>query len=145
MALGLLSILMIFLTNSFLMFLCMPAESGVADTDRLLRPAFGVSRVGWPGDPGVEFHLSHGEWIELLRRSGFVVEALHELRAPEVASTHTYYDWMPVEWARRWPAEDLWVARKAARFPENARNAEDFMRSAASDARLGRRVTTHFV
>jgi hypothetical protein len=56
------------------MTLCMPPEDGVAATERLLRPAFGIYRVEWPGNPGVEFHLSHGDWIRLLRRSGFEVE-----------------------------------------------------------------------
>jgi SAM-dependent methyltransferase len=65
-----------FLTNSFLLTLCVPAEDGIAATDRLLRPAFGVYRVEYPGDPGVEFHLSHGDWIRLLRRSGFEIEDL---------------------------------------------------------------------
>src|SRR5215469_5786568 len=54
---------LVFLTNSFLMTLCMPPEDGVAATERLLRPAFGMYRVEWPGNPGVEFHLSHGDWI----------------------------------------------------------------------------------
>ena len=65
---------LIFLTNSFLMTLCMPPEDGVAATERLLRPAFGMYRIEWPGNPGVEFHLLHGDWIRLLRRSGFEVE-----------------------------------------------------------------------
>jgi hypothetical protein len=25
---------------------------------------------------------------------------------------HGYYETVTAEWARRWPAEDLWVARK---------------------------------
>jgi ubiquinone/menaquinone biosynthesis C-methylase UbiE len=58
---------LVFLTNSFLMTLCMPSEDGVAATERLLHPAFGIYRVEWPGSPGVEFHLSHGDWIRLLR------------------------------------------------------------------------------
>jgi len=58
---------LIFLVNSSLLTLCMPAEDGVAATDRLLRPAFGMFRIEWPGDPGVEFHLSHGDWIRRLR------------------------------------------------------------------------------
>ena len=76
---------LVFLTNSFLMTLCMPPEDGVAATERLLRPAFGMYRVEWPGNPGVEFHLSHGGWIRLLRRSGFEVEDLIEVR-PAVGS-----------------------------------------------------------
>jgi SAM-dependent methyltransferase len=71
---------LVFLTNSFLMTLCMPPDEGVAATERLLRPAFGMYRIDWPGNPGVEFHLLHGDWIRLLRRSGFEVEDLIEVR-----------------------------------------------------------------
>ena len=79
--------------------------------DRLLRPAFGMYRVEWPGDPGVEFHLSHGDWIRLLRRSGFEIEDLVEVRPPEDATTR--YPFVTLEWARRWPCEEVWT-RKAA-------------------------------
>ena len=68
---------LLFLVNSYLMILCTPEEDDVAATDRLLRPAFGLFRVEWPGDHGVEFHLSHGDWIRLLRRSGFEIEDAH--------------------------------------------------------------------
>src|SRR4029077_13965279 len=88
-----------FLVNSFLLMLCMPAEDGVAATDRLLRPAFGVYRVEWPGDPGVEFHLSHGDWIRLLRSSGFDVEDLIEVRPPEGSTTS--YPFVTLEWSRQ--------------------------------------------
>lgn len=43
---------LVFLVNSFLLMLCMPAEEGVAATERLLRPACGLSRIEWPGRPG---------------------------------------------------------------------------------------------
>jgi hypothetical protein len=65
----------------------MPAEDGVAATERLRRPAFGMYRVEWPGDIGVEFHLSHGDWIRLLRRSEFEIEELGEVRPPTAATT----------------------------------------------------------
>src|SRR5437868_11762591 len=55
-----------FLTNSFLLSLCVPDEDGVAAGERLLRPAFGMHRVEYPNDPGVEFHISPGDWIRLL-------------------------------------------------------------------------------
>jgi SAM-dependent methyltransferase len=99
-----------FLTNSFLMMLCMPDEDDVSATDRLLRPAFGLYRLEWPTDPGVEFHPSHGEWIRLLRQSGFEVEDLIELRPPAEATTR----WRSVtlDWARQWPCEEVWKARK---------------------------------
>ncbi len=101
---------LVFLTNSFLMTLCMPFEDGVAATERLLHPAFGMSRVEWPGDPGVEFHLSHGDWIRLLRRSGFEVEDLLEVRPPMGALTR--YPFVTLEWARQWPCEEVWKARR---------------------------------
>ena len=102
---------LVFLTNSTLVILCSP-DVGQAE-ERLLRPQFGgLGRVEWPGDEGVEYHPSHGEWVRLLRQHGFELEALHELQAPEERTTHTYYDFVPVEWARRWPSEDIWVARK---------------------------------
>ena len=50
--------------------------------------------------------------IELLRTHGFEVEALHELRPHLEAVDPSYYDYVTVEWARSWPAEEIWVARK---------------------------------
>jgi hypothetical protein len=35
---------------------------------------------------------------------------LIELQAPEGAQTS--YDYVPQEWARRWPAENIWKARR---------------------------------
>ena len=101
---------LVFLVNSFLLSLCMPAEEGAAATDRLLRPAFGMYRMEWPGDPGVEFHLSHGDWMRLLRGSGFEVEDLVEVRPPADATTR--HPFVTLEWARQWPCEEVWKARK---------------------------------
>jgi len=100
---------LIFLVNSVLFALCVPAEEGVAG-ERLLRPAFGMRRIEWPGDPGVEFHLLHGDWIRVLRRNGFEVEELIEVRPPE--SVTTSYEYVTLEWARRWPCEEVWRARR---------------------------------
>jgi len=99
---------LIFLRNSTLVILCSPDEGRVEE--RLARPQFGMRRFEW--EDGVEFHLAHGDWIRLLRDAGFEVEALVELQAPEEAVDHPYYDFVPAEWARRWPAEEIWVARK---------------------------------
>jgi ubiquinone/menaquinone biosynthesis C-methylase UbiE len=101
-----------FLVNSFLMVLCMPDEEGLAATNCLLRPAFGLSRIEWPGSSGVEFHLSHGEWIRLLRRAGFAIEELVEVR-PEPTAT-TRYPFVTLEWAQQWPCEEVWKARRGA-------------------------------
>lgn len=103
---------LVFLTNSFLLMLCMPPEDGVAAGDRLLRPAFGMHRVEWPTDPGVEFHLSHGDWIRLLRRCGFEIEDLVEVQP--LADATSRYPFVTLEWARQWPCEEVWKARKRA-------------------------------
>jgi SAM-dependent methyltransferase len=102
-----------FLTNSFLQTLCVPGADGIAATDRLLRPAFGMYRVEWPGDPGVEFHISHGDWIRILTRSGFEVEDLIDVR-PSVDATTTY-EFTTLEWSRNWPCEEVWKARRRER------------------------------
>ena len=99
-----------FLVNSFVLMLCMHEQDGVAADERLRRPAFGMGRVEWPGDHGVEFHLSHGDWIRLLGRHGFVVEDLVEVRPPADASSH--YPFVTLDWARRWPSEEVWKVRK---------------------------------
>ena len=46
-------------------------------------------------------------------RSGFVVEALHEIFAPADRTDHPFYEIVSPQWASRWPAEELWVARRA--------------------------------
>jgi SAM-dependent methyltransferase len=101
---------LVFLTNAFLLALCLPEADDVAATDRLLRPSFGLSRMEWPTDPGVEFHLSHGDWIRLLRRSGFEIEDQMDLQAPAGATTR--YPFVTAEWARQWPSEEVWKVRK---------------------------------
>ena len=101
---------LVFLTNSFLLTLCLQDVDDVAATDRLLRPAFGMNRLEWPTDPGVEFHPSHGDWIALLRRSNFDIEALVDLYPTAEATTR--YHFVTLEWAQRWPCEEVWKVRK---------------------------------
>jgi hypothetical protein len=101
---------LIFLGNSTLMMLCAPDDENVAATDRLLRPQFGMHRFEWPGDSTVEFHLGHGDWIRLLRANRFAIEDLTELRPPADATSD--YSFVTPEWARRWPSEEVWRARR---------------------------------
>jgi ubiquinone/menaquinone biosynthesis C-methylase UbiE len=61
----------------------------------------------------VTYELPYGEWIRLFRSNGFIVEGLIEPR-PEPDATSTYWDEEEREWARRWPCESIWKARKAA-------------------------------
>ena len=100
---------LVFLTNSFISYLCAIDEGGTAET--LQRPQFGSYRIQWAGETGIEYHLAHGDWIDLLRGSGFEVERLIELQAPPEAKAHNYYDYVAPEWAWQWPAEEIWVAR----------------------------------
>jgi SAM-dependent methyltransferase len=99
-----------FLTNSWLMMLCMPEREDEAATDRLVRSGFEMHRMQWPGEAGVEFHLAHGDWIRLLRQSGFEIEDLAEIRPP--ANSTTRYPFVTLDWARRWPCEEAWKVRK---------------------------------
>jgi SAM-dependent methyltransferase len=102
---------LVFLCNSVLCMLCSPEEGSVGE--QLVRPQFGMHRFEWLGeDEGVEFHLAHGDMFRLLRETGFEVEGLWELQAPETAQDHAYYDFVSADWARKWPAEEIWKARK---------------------------------
>jgi hypothetical protein len=60
----------------------------------------------------VEFHLPYGEWIRLFRRSGFEIENLLELQAPQGATSG--YKLATPEWAHKWPTEEVWFLRKQA-------------------------------
>jgi SAM-dependent methyltransferase len=100
-----------FMANSDLVMMCVPDyEKDGPATDRLLRPYFGMHRFEWPDSDGVEVHLGHGDWIRLLRANGFEVDELIEFRPPKDAVTR--YDWVTTDWARRWPSEEGWRARK---------------------------------
>ncbi|GAC1616409.1 MAG: hypothetical protein NVS9B1_26110 [Candidatus Dormibacteraceae bacterium] len=102
---------LVFLRNSTLSTLCMPDTGKVQD--RLFRPQRGMHRVEWSdSDPGVEFHPGAGDMLRILRSAGFELLDLVELYAPAGASDHSYYADMTAEWAARWPAEEIWRARR---------------------------------
>jgi SAM-dependent methyltransferase len=101
---------LVFLTNSVLAAMCVPEDGGFAGI-RLLRSQPEAEQVTWPGG-GAEHHPGHGRWIALLRAAGLEVAALHELHAPENATTPEWYEIVTAGWAQRWPAEDLWVASR---------------------------------
>jgi SAM-dependent methyltransferase len=83
--------------------------------DRLMttlqRDYFGLHRSE-EEDGTVVFELPYGEWIRLLRSAGLVVEELREIQPPEGAVS-TYRTEEETAWARRWPMEQIWRARKA--------------------------------
>ena len=94
-----------FLANSVLLMLCTGEDEDAPVGERLEHPLFGMHRFSWT-DGSVEFHLPHGELIRLLRASGFEIEALIEVQAPE--GSETRYPFVTVEWANRWPCEEIW-------------------------------------
>ena len=83
-------------------------EAGNTVSSKLENDYFGMTQL--EDADQVCFQLPYGEWIALFRRCGLAIEALHELRAPKNAAT-TYEGWTP-EWARRWPAENIWQLSK---------------------------------
>ena len=100
---------LVFLHTTPLAMISGPEEGQL--TTELRRPYFGMRRFEW-ADGGVEFQLTHGEWIDVLRRHGLEIERLVELQAPADAAVHPYYSDFDPEWSRRWPSEEIWVGRK---------------------------------
>jgi SAM-dependent methyltransferase len=101
---------LVFLGNAALLMLCVDDLEGVPAHTELQRPQRGMHRFDWPDTPDVEFHVSHGDMIKLLRSSGFDVLDLVELYPPEGATTP--YPFVTPDWAARWPTEEVWVAEK---------------------------------
>jgi ubiquinone/menaquinone biosynthesis C-methylase UbiE len=61
--------------------------------------------------PGAnDYVLAYGDWIQLFRTCGMVVDALIEEPPPAAALT-TFSD-RPAEWTSRWPIEAIWSVRK---------------------------------
>ncbi|MGZ4291768.1 MAG: class I SAM-dependent methyltransferase [Gaiellaceae bacterium] len=103
---------LVFLRNSTLVMLC--SDDDMPAKERLVQPQFGMHHFEWP-EGGVEFHLAHGEWIDLLRANGFEIERLIEIQAPADAQTHDRYAYVTADWARKWPSEEIWAARLQSR------------------------------
>ena len=102
---------LVIVANSPLLMACTPEDGSRAD-NRLVRDSFTSPVREFPDEGVVEFHLAHGEWVQLLRAYGFAIERLLEVRPPYGAKPR--FEFVSLEWARRWPSEDVWVARKTA-------------------------------
>jgi SAM-dependent methyltransferase len=103
---------LVFLRNSTLAMLCATDEGPTSDT--LQRPQLGLHRLEWTEpEHEIEFHLGHGDWVRVLRANGFDLLDLVELFATENTPEHTYYTYS-AGWARKWPWEEIWRARKTA-------------------------------
>ena len=102
---------LIFLCNAVLAILCAP-PSEEPSGDTLVRPQRGLGRIDWPEPDGTEFHQPHGERVRLLRDTGFEIEALYELYAPDGPPDEVGY-YVRRGWAQEWPGEEVWVARRS--------------------------------
>jgi SAM-dependent methyltransferase len=98
-----------FCTSTPLLYLTWDAEKE-KQSRRLQRGYDELGRMELDEDT-VDWVLPAGEWIRVLRSSGFEIEDLIELRPPPGATT-TYEGFAPPKWARRWPAEWIWKARR---------------------------------
>jgi len=128
---------LVFCTDTPWHFVCWDRSTQRVGTE--LREGYFGMRTG-EDEETVQFQLPYGAWIELFREHGLEVERLAELRPPAGART-TYEDWVPLEWARRWPAEQVWraVRRSEEKVP-------DLVGVAEAAALLGwdkRRVATY--
>ena len=103
---------LIFLRNSTLVMLCSPDEASLGQ--RLARPQKGIHRFDWIDEDGptTEFHISGSDMFQLLRNTGFDVLDFRELFAPKDAIDSEHYSWVDASWAKRWPAEEIWRAKK---------------------------------
>jgi SAM-dependent methyltransferase len=99
---------LLFLRNSTISMLC-AALDGWHET--LQRPQRGLNRLDWEDENTTEFQLGHGDLFKLLRETGFDVLDLIELYAPAEATDAAFYH-SDAEWAKKWPWEEIWKARK---------------------------------
>ncbi len=104
---------LIFMRNTDFELACSPDEGKVVE--RLVRPLKGMHRLDWTDDDGTpetSFHLPTAEMFQLLVRTGFQVVDFRQLYARDDSVDHPYYSVVPADWARRWPSEEVWRARK---------------------------------
>lgn len=105
---------LVFMRSTDLEMLC-SAETGLHVGTKLVRPLKGLHRLDWTDDEvgaSTEFHVSHSELFQILRRAGFNVVDFRELFATDDSVDHPYYQYVTAEWARQWPSEEIWRATK---------------------------------
>ena len=104
---------LILMRNTDFELACSPDEGKVVE--QLVRPLKHMHRLDWKDDDGApetSFHLPTAEMFHLLLRAGFQVLDLRQLYAADDSVDHPYYSVVPAEWARQWPSEEVWRARK---------------------------------
>ncbi len=106
---------LVFLGNHPMALICSP-ESGAPCEAVLHRPYRGMWGVDWTRvelDPsGICFNLTMAGWMDLFAGIGFRVRKYQELYAPESATGTRAF--VPAEWAREYPVEQVWHLEKPA-------------------------------
>jgi SAM-dependent methyltransferase len=98
---------LVFLGTHPLLMCCWALDGSKPDAE-LHRDWFGMHRFDWRE---VEVDPGGVEWFRLIRDVGFVIDDYLELQAPEGAESRA---WLPVEWARRFPGEQVWKVSRTA-------------------------------
>jgi len=101
-----------FLGNTPLAVMSWPVD-GTPQDGLLHRDYFSMRKIDWREaieDPGgIEFNLPVSEWMRLFKDIGFELLEYLELQAP--ADAEDKYG-LSAEWAKKWPAEQVWKLRK---------------------------------
>lgn len=106
----------VFLGNHPLSMCVAPLDGSLPVGTELVRDWHGMHRFDWrdaveePG--GIEFSLPTADWVALFRELGFVVEDYREPVPPADRTESPFH--VTVEWARRWPSEQVWWLRVPA-------------------------------
>jgi SAM-dependent methyltransferase len=106
---------LVFLGHHPFVYLSTPHDALTCDRG-LHRPYRGLHREDWSQDAtdpgGVEFNLTFAGWMRLFADTGFEVTNYQELYAPDSAEG-AIFD-IPADWARDFPAEQVWHLRKSS-------------------------------
>ncbi len=87
---------------------CYDAANNCIDS-RLHQNYFELGRTD-DGDGHIYFQMPYGKWLKSFNEAGFKVLDLIEIQAPKDAKST--YDYVGKEWARKWPAENIWRLEK---------------------------------
>lgn len=105
---------LVIMGNHPLAIVCAPLDGSMPILTSLQRDYFGLHGIDWsdvPVDPGgFEFNLTVSGWMRLFREAGFDVLDYVEVQAPAGATGERYGT--PADWARRFPAEQVWKLRR---------------------------------
>ncbi len=106
---------LVFMTDHAFAVCCVPDDGNwrAPMSERPLRTYHGPFKHQWNSSPHeVEFHLSQGDWVQLLRDNNFVIERLLEVAA--TAKSSSRFGYADANCASKWPAEEVWSVRLSA-------------------------------